>query len=348
MTGLPIAVDAMGGDDAPRVVVSGAAQAAQTLGVPVVLVGHEDALRAELTACGAPEGLVTVVHAPDVVAMDESPSTALRHKPKASILAAAELVREGAACAMISAGNSGATVGAALLRLGKLPGIRRPAIATVVAGVKGRVLLLDVGANADCSAKHLLQYGVMGSVYAQHVFQQVRPRVGLLSIGEEPSKGNALTKAAHKMLETAPIRFVGNVEGNDIFGGRVDVVVSDGFVGNVALKVAEGFAELFLGWAAEEFERHNNADTSPERVNAIFAEVSKKLDYAEYGGAILLGVNGVCIIGHGRSSPKAIVSAVRVAGQLASEGIVERIAASLRGEAAVPRAEAQDAGGQEA
>ena len=343
MTRLPIALDAMGGDFAPRAVVCGAAQAAAAMGVPIALVGREEAIRAELATCPAPEGLISIVDAPDVIAMEEPPSIALRRKPKASVAVAAGLVREGAACAMISAGNSGAAVGAALLGLGTLPGIRRPAIATVAGGLRDKVVLLDVGANSDCTAKHLVQYAVMGSVYAQHVLHLAEPRVGLLSIGEEPSKGNALIKAAHKMLHGAGIRFIGNVEGNDIFKGRADVVVCDGFVGNVALKLAEGFGEVFMSWVVDAFERHDHAGASREKVDEVFSDLRRQLDYAEYGGAALLGVNGVCIIGHGRSSPKAIVSAVRVASQLVAEGVVEQIGGSLRRKAAAP-AEAHDAG----
>lgn len=314
---MPIAVDAMGGDHAPGAVVAGAVQAARELQVPVILVGPEDCLKGELASQPDAGGLVSIWDAPECIEMGEAPGTALRRKPKASVVVAAQLVKQGVARGLVSAGNSGATVGAAIMGMGRLSGVARPAIATVIPLHRGQAILLDVGANVDCRPTQLVQFAVMGTVYAKRVLGVDSPRVALLSIGEEPSKGDARTKAAYEMLKQSRLNFVGNVDGKDIFRGVADVVVSDGFVGNVVIKVGEGVVELLSALVAAQ----------PEQVRAQFMSamgpVREQVDWVEYGGALLLGVNGVCVIGHGRSNAKAVARAVKVAQQGIEANIVQ-------------------------
>jgi len=314
---MPIAVDAMGGDHAPGEVVAGAVQAARELQAPVILVGKEDFLKSELARYPDAGGLVSTWDAPEYIEMGESPGTALRRKPNASIAVAAQLVKRGVARGLVSAGNSGATVGAALMGMGRLAGVAKPAIATVIPLHRGQAILLDVGANVDCRPAQLVQFAVMGTVYARRVLGVDSPRVALLSIGEEPSKGDSRTKAAYKLLKETPLNFVGNVDGKDVFRGEADVVVSDGFVGNVVIKVSEGVVELIAALMAAQ------PDDVRAQFKAAMEPLRERVDWAEYGGALLLGVNGVCVISHGRSNSKAIARAVKVAQDGINANIVQ-------------------------
>ena len=326
----PIALDAMGGDHGPLVPVAGAVQAARNLNLSVLLVGDEGRIKSELSRYAAlPSGL-DIVHASDVIEMDESPGTALLRKRDSSIVVAMNLVREGRASAVVSAGNSGAVMGAASLRLGLLPGVERPAIATVLPRRSGHTILLDAGATVDSRPENLLDFALIGAMYAQCLFHTERPRVGLLSIGEEASKGSAVTKKAYQLLSAAPINFIGNIEGKEIAQDDVDVVVCDGFVGNAVLKATEGYAELFWGLLRERLHVGWRNRLASWFLRPALRSVWRQLDYASYGGALLVGVNGVCVIGHGRSSPTALENAIRVAGELSEQGVVQQLAASLQ------------------
>jgi phosphate acyltransferase len=315
---LPIAVDAMGGDKAPGEIVQGAVQAAEQLGVDVLLVGRADAVEGH--------GLPTLV-CDEVIGMDEDPGQGVRRKKDSSLVRAAEAVRDGRASAMVSAGNTGATMGAALLRMGRLKGVQRPAIATPIP-VPGAspTILLDAGANAECSAPWLVQFALMGSVMSAERFGIDKPRVGLLSIGEEDAKGNSLVKEANALLrDTAGVNFIGNVEGRDILTDDVDVVVTDGFTGNVALKTLEGAMRFLVGKVFEAMMSSDEAKEAAKVLLPALAPVADELDPDAHGGAMLLGVDGVCIISHGSSSARAVVNAVRVARDMVSQGLVERL-----------------------
>ncbi len=304
-----VAVDAMGGDHAPRVIVEGAVEAARS-GVGVTLVGAEPAIREVLASVSDSSLLdIQVVPATESVAMGEAPVEALRRKRHASIRVAADLVAEGRASALYSAGHTGATVLAARRALGLLEGVERPALAATVPTRTGHSVLLDVGANADCRPRHLVAFAVMGTVFARVGFDVEAPRVGLLSIGEEAGKGNALVRASYRLLSGTTLRFMGNVEARDLYAGVADVVVCDGFTGNVALKVSEAMVE-WLG----------AADALRSRV-----------DQAAYGGAPLLGVGGACVVGHGRSSVRAVRNAILLAHRFAADGLVPRIEDGLGG-----------------
>lgn len=310
-----IAVDAMGGDRAPEVPVAGALLALRELDgdFEIVLVGRRERIEPCLAARGIPAGRLRIHHASQVVDMDEAPSSALRRKKDSSILAGLDLQRTGEADAFISAGNTGAVMAASFHTLGRIEGIGRPAIVTVFPTSGAPCLLLDVGANAECRPEHLLQFAVMGRIYAMDVLGRRRPRVGLLSIGEEPAKGNDLTVAAHRLLEDSDLDFVGNLEGRDVLRGAADVVVTDGFTGNVLLKFGESLVDFLAAAVREEIRRHRLAAVGAMLMRPVFASVRRRIDYAEYGGAPLLGVNGIVIVGHGRSSVKAYRNAVRVA-----------------------------------
>ena len=309
-----IAVDAMGGDHGPEVVVPGAIAGARAFAVGLDLVGREADLQSVLTTLDVSGVDISVVDAPDVITMDEHPAQSVRRKPKSSIAVALEAVRDGRAGGMVSAGNSGAVMAAALLILGRVPGIDRPAIASFLPSLRRRSLLLDLGAVTDPRPHHLVQFARMGSLYVEQVLGVPTPTVGLLSNGEEPSKGNQLVRDTYPLLAATPgIDFRGNVEGKDVTRGAVDVVVTDGFTGNVALKVAEGVAALVTDTLRSEVTA-----TLPRRLAAValrpaFAAMRAKLDYSETGGAPLLGVDGVVVIAHGRSNSKAMMNAVGVA-----------------------------------
>jgi phosphate acyltransferase len=321
-----IAVDAMGGDHAPSRIVDGAVAAARHLGIGVDLVGREDAVRAELETHEDHAALdIRVIDAPDVIEMSESPAQALRRKPRASIRVAAELVARGESAALVSAGHTGAVVVAAHATFGMLPGVDRPALAPSVPTRGGSAVLIDAGATVECKPFHLLQFGVMGSVYARTWMGVERPRVGLLSIGEEATKGNELTREAHRLLKGSRLHFIGNVEARDIFSGQADVVVADGFTGNVALKLSEGLVEMVEELLGEELQSTFSSQVGYLLSRRAFRRFRRRVDYSEYGGAPLMGVAGLCIVGHGRSSAKAVRNAVAMAARFATSHVLERV-----------------------
>jgi glycerol-3-phosphate acyltransferase PlsX len=319
-----IAVDAMGGDDAPEVVVQGAVQASSLPGFEILLVGRETEVRPLLERAGAPAN-VRLIDAAEVIEMHDQPAQAVRRKKNASMVVCGDLVKSGAADAFVSAGNSGAGLAVALFKLGRIPGIDRPAIASILPSRRGRVVMVDSGANVDCTAVNVVQFAVMGSIYSEEVWGVERPRVGLLNIGEEECKGNELAREAYSLLRDAPIRFVGNVEGPDVFRGAVDVLVCDGFVGNTVLKVGEGVAEFFQDLVKDELAARPWYKIPAFMLRPVLRRIARRTSYEEVGGAPLLGVNGVCIIGHGRSNARAICNAIRFAGEAARHGVVERI-----------------------
>ena len=321
-----VALDAMGGDRGPEVNVEGAVTAARQHGATVILVGVEDELQRHLRPHDTRGLPLTVRHAPEVVEMGESPMAALRRKKHSSIRIGLELVKRGEADAFVSAGNTGAVMATALVVLGPLPGVERPAIAVVVPTLTGRAVLLDVGANVDCKARHLVQFAIMGNVYARDFLGLPRPRVGLLSIGEEESKGNELTREAFKELEDeGSLNFIGNVEGRDVFNGTSDVIVCDGFAGNVALKISESVLETMFHLLREEIEKDLRGRAGSLLLLPAFKRFKRRVDPSEYGGAPLLGVNGVCVISHGRSTGKAIKNAIRAAGECVANKVISHI-----------------------
>ncbi|MBE3096899.1 MAG: phosphate acyltransferase PlsX [Planctomycetes bacterium] len=324
-----IAIDAMGGDCGPRAIIAGALAAARDQSVGLILVGRRDDVRAELDrARGAIPVDVTLVDADEVVGMEEPPAAALRRKPGASIRVAAGLVQRGEAAALFSAGNTGATVVAACSAFGMLDGVARPALATTVPTRHGGAVLLDAGANAACRPRHLVQFAIMGSVYARVALGIAQPRIGLLSTGAEETKGNALTREAHRLLKAAVVGFIGNVEAHEVFSGRADVLVCDGFTGNIALKVTEGLAEMVVEVLGDELSPSRNP-AGTLALRRVFRRLRRKIDYSEYGGAPLLGVAGLAVVGHGRSSPKAVRNAVAMASRFAAHRIVERIGCEI-------------------
>ncbi|HET8632176.1 MAG TPA: phosphate acyltransferase PlsX [Thermomicrobiales bacterium] len=327
-----IALDVMGGDHAPTVTVAGAVAAARAYGVEVALVGRPDAIRAELGQHDTTGLVLPIVEAPEVIGMDEHAATAARRKPTSSIHLALRQVRDGAAAAMVSAGNSGAVMAAALFVLGRVPGIDRPAIGALLPLAKGWVFLIDAGANTDPKPAQLVQFGQMGAVYMERVRGVARPRVGLLANGEEPSKGNELVQAAHPLLAASGLNFVGNIEGKDVTAGLADVVVTDGFTGNVALKLTEGVASLLLGLIRAELTRDPLTKILAAGLKPAFGRVRQRLDYRETGGAPLLGVEGVTIIAHGRSDALAIQNAIRAAKETVEGGALDAIRSLRQGQ----------------
>ena len=325
----------MGGDFAPRENVVGAVEAARKLpGLDrITLVGDEPAIRNELAAAGPTPAGVGILHATEVVRMDESPAIAIRRKRDNSISRAVDLVKRGEADAMISAGNTGAVVVAATLKLRTLPGIDRPAIATVMPTPVKPFVLIDAGANTDCSAQMLLQFAVMGSIYAQQVLGSARPLVGLMSVGTEESKGNDTTKEAFRLLNESSLNFQGNIEGRDLFEGVVDVAVCDGFVGNVVLKTSESVGHAMGHWIREEFSRSPVRLLGALLLTRAIKAMKARLDPDLYGGAPLLGCNGVCIISHGASSAKAIYHAIRMARDSVRGRVNELITRTIGGAA---------------
>ncbi len=320
---LPIALDAMGGDKAPVEIVAGAREAAEQLGIPVVLVGQ----RATLGDIGD----LDVIEASEVIAMDDDPAAGVRRKKDSSLVRCAEAVRDGRASAMVSAGNTGATMASALLRMGRITGVKRPAVATPIP-VPGSTptVLLDAGANAQCQPEWLVQFAQMGSVYAHHRFAIATPKVGLLSIGEEPGKGNDLVKETYQLLTTAPgIDFFGNVEGRDIMSSVVDVVVTDGFTGNVVLKALEGGIKAVVKGLMAAFSAKSEYQEHADALLPALLDLYATLDPETYGGAMLLGVDGVCIIGHGSSSSRAIVNALKVAAEMVESDLVGSLRAAV-------------------
>ncbi len=325
---MAVALDAMGGDHGPSVLVEGAVAAARDFGTPIVLVGDQERLQQELTRCGGQGLPIEIQHASQVVGMDESPAESLRRKKDSTIKVAFDLVRSGRAEAVVSAGNSGATLATALVTLGRFAGVR-PAIATIIPTLKAPGVMIDVGANVDCKPHHLFQFGVMGAVFSQRFLGIENPTVGILSIGEEDTKGNQQVKRAHDLFHGSDLNFVGNVEGRDVFQGAVNVVVCDGFVGNICLKLSEGLAESILRMLKIELSSSPMARLGYLLSRGAYKRFRKRVDYSEYGGAPLLGTKGIAIICHGRSGAKAIRNAVKVAGELAGSGLLEGLDASL-------------------
>lgn len=325
---MKIAVDAMGGDYAPREIVKGALQAAVEYRLAIILVGDEEQLLSEMHNCDT-GGLVSIVHAPEVIDMREHPAVAVRRKKDSSIVRATQLVKEGEASALVSAGSTGAAMASALLGMGRIKGIDRPAIAGVLPSEQGFTVILDVGANVDCKPHHLFQFGVMGYLYASRILGIDNPRVGLLSNGQEETKGNEATLSVYPLLSNAGINFIGNVEGRDIFNGNVDVAVCDGFTGNIVLKACEGMAGSLFKMMKEEIAKSCMAKVGTLLAEPALKGFRKRLDYAEYGGAPLLGVNGVSIICHGSSTAKAVKNAIRVARESVENCLVEAIRDSI-------------------
>ncbi|MEQ8752624.1 MAG: phosphate acyltransferase PlsX [Coleofasciculus sp. G1-WW12-02] len=322
-----IAIDAMGGDHAPSEIVAGAIRAQEELGVEVILVGDTQAIEASLKEHKSPCQL-EIAQAEDVVAMEEEPLVAIKRKPKASINVAMDLVKTKQAQAVVSAGHSGAAMAAALLRLGRLKGIDRPAIGamfpTLIAGKP--VIILDVGANVDCRPKYLEQFAVMGTVYSQYVLGIPEPKVGLLNIGEEDCKGNDLAIRTHQLLQDNPrVSFLGNAEGRDVLSGQFDVIVCDGFVGNILLKFAEAVGEIVLQILREELPQGLHGQLGTAILKPNLKRIKQRIDHAEHGGGLLLGVDGVCIISHGSSQAPSIFNAIRLAKEAIDNQVLERI-----------------------
>jgi len=323
-----VAVDAMGGDHGPAVVVEGAVRAARELGVAVSLVGAAGPLREELARLGAP-GTIGVVDAPDAVGMGEKVSLSTLKK-RSSIQVAVERVRDGHEDAFFSAGNTAACWTIAKMVLGTLEGVDRPALAAVVPNRSGRTVLLDVGANAQCKARQLEEFAVMGDAYARGVLRVPRPRVGLMSLGEEETKGSDLVRDVHEVLKASPLNFVGNVEGHDLFTGKVDVVVMDGFTGNVVLKAAETCAELVIDLIREEVGRDLRGRVGAFLLKPAFRAARRRSDPSEVGGAPLLGVKGCCVIGHGHSTARSVMHGIRTAAGFHASGVNATIESELR------------------
>jgi phosphate acyltransferase len=315
----------MGGDHAPQSVIEGAVDAARQFACDITLVGDPSIIETHLKRLGATDLHFKIEASDSVVEMHESPAQACRQKPNSSIMLAARLVGHQEADAMVSAGNSGASMAAALWHLRRLPGVQRPAITTLLPTLRGFCVMADAGANVDCKPKHLLQFAVMGSQLMKQVFGRANPRIGLLSIGEEATKGNELTLAAAELFRKYVPNFIGNVEGRDIPRGEADVIICDGFVGNVVLKFAEGLSECLVQIIKDQIAAHPFAKLGGLFLKSSLREVKRKTDYAEYGGAPLLGVNGVCIICHGKSNPLAIRNAIRIANEFVQKGTNQQI-----------------------
>ncbi len=329
-----IALDAMGGDLHPRAEVEGALQAAKAFDVKVILVGREEVVRKELDKHPRWHALpIEIKHASEQITMEDSAGKAVRSKKDSSIRVASRLVRDGIAQGVVSAGNTGAVMATAKMTQGMLPGVDRPALASAFPTLNGRsAVMLDVGANVDCTANMLVQFAVMGQAYSRVIFRTERPKIGILSIGEEEHKGNALTHEVYPLLKgLRHLNFVGNVEGRDLYLGTADVIVCDGFVGNVALKVSEGLVEVVGKLLKQSLRASITRQVGAYLARGAFNDFKKRVDYSEYGGAPLLGLNGICIICHGRSNAKAIKNAIRVAKEFAEGKINQRIATELDG-----------------
>ena len=338
-----VAIDAMGGDHAPAHPVAGAILAARELGVPITLVGREGELVAELRRhphAGLP---LKVRHAEEVVGMDESPVNAFRRKKDSSIHVGASLLRDGEVQAFVSAGNTGAVMTTVKMLCGVIEGVERPALCAVVPNLKGPSVWLDVGANVDVRPEHLVQFAVMGHLYAREALGLPQPRVGLMSIGEEDGKGNDVTREAFRALKEAPINFIGNVEGRDIFSGKADVIVCDGFIGNVTLKAVESAAEALMHFMKDEIAKSIPARLGYLLARPAFRAFRRKVDHAEYGGVPLLGVRGTAIVCHGGSSPRAIKNAVRVALEFNRHAVNDRIREAMVAHPPTERGQSTDA-----
>jgi glycerol-3-phosphate acyltransferase PlsX len=322
---LRIALDAMGGELGPEEMVTGAIQAVEESDLDVALIGDQVILNSVIQKLSLSSSRLEVIHASETISMGESPFEAIRKKKDSSITIAFEQVKNGKADAVVSAGNSGATMASAIRSLGRLESISRPGIASIFPTLKKPLVMMDVGANVDCRPQHLYQFGVMGAAFSNNLFQINKPSIGLLSIGEEGGKGNVLVKSAHELFRKSTLNFIGNVEGRDIFQGDVDVIVCDGFVGNVCLKVSEGLAEAIMSMLRTEISESFMAKMGYLLAQKAFNNFRKKVDYAEYGGAPLLGVNGTGIICHGRSNAKAIKNAIKVAAEMIRSKVNDHI-----------------------
>jgi len=325
-----IALDAMGGDHAPAETVRGAVLACRELGIEVALAGPPEILKGELARHAPLPGGLEVVPASQAIGMDEAPAQAVRQKKDASVNVATDLVKRGVAAAAVSAGNTGAVMASALLKLGRVQGIERPAIGAVVPYDDSSVLVLDVGANADCKPSYLVQFAQMGAVYMERVHGMHRPRVGLLNIGEEATKGNDLSLQVHERLRQSSLNFVGNVEANAIHQGVADVVVTDGFTGNVAVKAGEGVADFLFSQLRRAIMSRPQYRLAALVLRPAFQEMRQRMDYSEHGGAPLLGVNGVVIIAHGHADAAAIKSALRIAHEAVATGMLDALRSALK------------------
>jgi len=323
-----IAVDAMGGDHAPAVVVQGALQAVIELGIDITLVGDNKILSKEIDS-KVSSGHITLHHCKEAVQMGEPPLKAIRQKTDSSIRVAFELAKKGTVDAVVSAGNSGATLAAGIMTLGRISGVERPAIASLLPGENGPVVLIDVGANVNCRPAHLFQFGVMANAFASSCLGIENPKIGLLSVGEEECKGNEQVRLAYELFEKSKLNFFGNVEGRDIFSGDVEIIVCDGFVGNVALKLSEGMVKIMTKLLTMELMKSVLGRTLLLLGRGPFERFRKKFDYEEYGGAPLLGINGVGIVCHGGSSARAIKNAIKLAAVYVENRVLEKMVISL-------------------
>ncbi len=320
-----IALDVMGGDRGPLELVAGAVQAVRDFSLEVTLLGDEGQIKQALKHHSISDSRLHTVHTSQTISMIEPPFEAVRKKRDASVVVAFELLKKGEVDAVVSAGNSGATMAAAIRKLGRLKQISRPGIASIFPTQKNPLVMMDVGANVDCRPQHLFQFGVMASAFSTVLLGIDKPRIGLLSIGEEGGKGNLLVKNSHELFQKSSLNFIGNVEGRDTFLGDVDVIVCDGFVGNVCLKVSEGLAETVLAMLGEEISKSFSAKMGYLLAKQAFANFKKRVDYAEYGGAPLLGLNGTGIVCHGRSNAKAIKNAIKVAIEMVRNKVNDHI-----------------------
>ena len=325
---MKVVLDAMGGDYAPQVTVEGALQAARDFGFDIVLVGDKNVINRELKKYKDEKSKknISIVHASETVEMGESPTTAIRRKRDSSIAVAVNLLKEKKADALVSAGNTGAAVAAVILNLGLLPQIKRPGIAIVIPTLKGVSLIIDVGANIDPKPEHLLQYAIMADIYSRYILKKDNPKIGLLNIGEEASKGTELIKETYKLLSSQPgLNFIGNIEGKDMFSGKSDCIVCDGFIGNIGLKICESIAETMVAFFKKELGRNWLVRLGAGLCSPAFTALQKEVDYSECGGAPLLGVDGNCIIAHGGSNTKAIRNAIKVAKEFVDYKINQHI-----------------------
>ena len=329
MKSIVIAVDAMGGDNAPAVEVAGAVAASRRWGMAIVLVGDTERIQQELTNHDVENLDIRIHHASEVITMDDSASDAVRKKKDSSIRVAYELVKRGEAHAVVSAGNSGATMAVGMFLCKRIAGIERPAIATIVPNLKGQTLVLDVGGNVDCKPLHLEHFAIMGDVYARHLMAKETPKIGLLSNGTEEKKGNELTRETHQLLKPLDLNYIGYVEGRDIYSGTVDVVVCDGFVGNVVLKVSEGLADSIGKMLRVELKSRFMARLGYLLARPAFQAFKKKVDYAEYGGAPLLGIRATSIICHGGSNVKAVTNAIGQAADSVDKAVNDKLVEQL-------------------
>jgi glycerol-3-phosphate acyltransferase PlsX len=324
-----IVLDAMGSDSAPKVEVEGAIQAAEEFGYEIILVGDEDVIKSELSKYSYDQSKISILHAPERIEMSEPAALSVRRKRHSSIVVGMDLLKKEQADAFVSAGNTGAVVCAATLSLRLLPGIERPGIAIVIPTLIGTSMIVDVGANIDPKPMHLLQYGIMADAYCKYILHKPNPKVGLLNVGEEDTKGTDFIKEAHTLLSESKLNFIGNIEGRDIYAGSADIVLCDGFVGNVILKVSESVVDTIVKLLKNEIKSSIIATLGAALASNAFKELKKKMDYSEYGGAPLLGVDGRCIISHGSSSPKAIKNAIRVAAESKEQDVNKHIVEEL-------------------